>query len=144
MNNKFGLSFLFAAVLAVSFGFSQTAFADDAKDAKDDDQKPQAKGSGKSFSGKASWYGPGFNGKKTASGEIFDMNKCSAAHLKLPFNTKVQVEDPRTGKTVIVKVNDRGPYVKTRVMDMSKGAATKLGTISRGVAFIDCLVLDDK
>ncbi len=106
------------------------------------DKKSAGEG-GKSFSGKASWYGPGFNGRKTASGEIFDMNKLSAAHKKLPFKTKLQVEDPRTGNTVIVKVNDRGPFVKTRVLDMSKGAAVKLGTISHGVTFVDCLVLDD-
>lgn len=141
MNNKSGITFLIAVVLGSSLFTSQAAFA---ADEKSDDDKPQTKSGGKSFSGKASWYGPGFNGKKTASGEIFDMNKYSAAHLKLPFKTKVQIEDPRTGKTVIVKVNDRGPYVKTRVLDMSKGAAVKLGTISRGVAFIDCLVLDDK
>lgn len=134
------LAVLLTILMANFFSLSQAALA---ADSKADDQKPQAKADGKSFSGKASWYGPGFNGKKTASGEIFDMNKCSAAHLKLPFQTRVQVEDPRTGKTVIVKVNDRGPYVKTRVMDMSKGAAVKLGTISRGVAFIDCLILDD-
>ncbi|MBX9879010.1 MAG: septal ring lytic transglycosylase RlpA family protein [Candidatus Obscuribacterales bacterium] len=97
----------------------------------------------KSFSGNASWYGPGFHGKKTASGQIFDMNKCTAAHLKLPFSTRVLVEDPRTGNTVIVTINDRGPYVRTRVMDLAKGAAKRLGTFSRGVAYIDCLVLDD-
>ncbi len=96
----------------------------------------------KTFSGNASWYGPGFHGKKTASGEIFDMNKHTAAHLKLPFSTRVLVEDPRTGNTVIIKVNDRGPYVRSRIMDLSKGAAKTLGTLSHGVAYIDCLVLD--
>ncbi|MDX2108039.1 MAG: septal ring lytic transglycosylase RlpA family protein [Candidatus Melainabacteria bacterium] len=139
LNKLFGLPLVLTVAVAGSLTLPGAA-----KDKDDDAASSQAKAGGKSFSGKASWYGPGFNGKKTASGEIFDMNKCSAAHLKLPFQTRVQVEDPRTGKTVIVKVNDRGPYVKTRVMDMSKGAATKLGTISRGVAFIDCLVLDDK
>lgn len=97
----------------------------------------------KEFSGNASWYGPGFHGKKTASGEIFDQNKYTAAHLKLPFHKRVLVEDPRTGNTVIVKINDRGPYVRSRVMDLAKGAAKKLGTFSRGVAYVDCLVLDD-
>jgi len=95
------------------------------------------------FSGNASWYGPGFHGRKTASGEVFDQNKCTAAHLKLPFSKRVLVEDPRTGNTVIVKINDRGPYVRSRVMDLAKGAAKKLGTFSRGVAYVDCLVLDD-
>lgn len=136
MINKLASTTLLVALFSGILFTNQAAQAADSKGAG----KPAE---GKSFSGKASWYGPGFNGRKTASGEVFDMNKCSAAHLKLPFFTKVQVEDPRTGNTVIVKVNDRGPYVKTRVMDMSKGAAVKLGTISRGVAFVDCLVLDD-
>lgn len=93
------------------------------------------------FSGNVSWYGPQFHGRKTASGEIFDMNELTAAHLTLGFGTRVLVEDPRTGNTVIVKVNDRGPYVRSRVMDLSKGSAQNLGTLSRGVAFVDCLVI---
>ncbi|HEY9788631.1 MAG TPA: septal ring lytic transglycosylase RlpA family protein [Candidatus Obscuribacterales bacterium] len=96
----------------------------------------------KEFSGKVSWYGQPFHGRKTASGEIFDMYKCSAAHLKLPFFTKVLVEDPRTGNTVIVKVNDRGPYARDRVMDLSREAARRVGILLRGVAYVDCLVLD--
>lgn len=96
-----------------------------------------------SFSGNVSWYGIPFHGKKTASGEIFDMNKLTAAHLKLPFGTRVLVEDPKTGNTVIVKVNDRGPYVKTRVMDLAKEGARELGTLGRGVAYVDCLVLSN-
>lgn len=106
------------------------------------DQKKPA-GKGKSFSGNVSWYGPGFDGRLTASGERFNMMKMTAAHLKLPFNTKVLVEDPRTGNTVVVRVNDRGPYHAKRVMDLSKGGATKLGTISHGVSFVDCMILDD-
>lgn len=96
----------------------------------------------RSFSGNASWYGIPFHGHKTASGEIFNMNKLSAAHLTLPLPSKALVEDPRTGNAVIVKVNDRGPYVKTRVMDLSREAARELGTLSRGVAFVDITVLD--
>jgi len=96
---------------------------------------------GRSFSGNISWYGAQFQGKKTASGEIFDMYKLSAAHRHLDFGTKVLVEDPRTGKSVIVKVNDRGPYVESRVMDISKGAATNLGTVTRGITFVDCLII---
>jgi rare lipoprotein A len=101
----------------------------------------QATASKKSFSGNISWYGIPFNGKKTASGEIFDMNKLTAAHLKLPFGTRVLVEDPKTGNTVVVKVNDRGPYVKTRVMDLAKEGARQLGTLNRGIAYVDCLIL---
>jgi len=106
-----------------------------------DDDKNDKKGP--SFSGNASWYGPPFHGRKTASGEIFDMNKHTCAHRKLPFKTKILVEDPRTGKTIVVRVNDRGPYAKGRVLDMAKEAARKLGTIGRGVFYIDCLVIDD-
>ena len=97
----------------------------------------------KSFSGNVSWYGIPFHGRKTASGEIFDMNKLTAAHLTLPFGSRVLVEDPKTGSTVIVKVNDRGPYVKSRVMDLAKEGARQLGTLGRGVAYVDCLVLND-
>lgn len=105
--------------------------------------KPAAAAPGKEFKGNVSWYGVPFHGRKTASGEIFNMNKLTAAHLKLPFKTRVMVEDPKTGKTVIVKVNDRGPYACKRVMDLSKQAATNLGTISRGVAYVECTVVDD-
>lgn len=113
-------------------------------DAGDDDNKPvKAAAKNKTFSGNVSWYGPGFDGRLTASGERFNMMKLTAAHLKLKFNTKVLVEDPRTGNTVIVRVNDRGPYHAKRVMDLSKGGAMKLGTISRGVTYVDCMILDE-
>jgi rare lipoprotein A len=97
-----------------------------------------------SFSGNVSWYGEKFNGRKTASGELFDMMKLTSAHLHLPFGTKVLVEDPRTGKTVIVRVNDRGPFHCKRVMDLSKGGAKQLGTLSSGVVFVDCTILSNK
>lgn len=72
--------------------------------------------------GKASWYGPGFNGKKTASGEIFNMNDYTAAHRTLPFGTKLKVTNAVNNKSVIVTVNDRGPYVKGKIIDLSKVA----------------------
>jgi rare lipoprotein A len=97
----------------------------------------------KNFSGNVSWYGDKFNGKRTASGKLFDMNKCTSAHLHLPFFTKVLVEDPKSGKSVVVTVIDRGPYVKTRVMDLAREAAKRLGTLGRGIAYVDCTVIDD-
>jgi rare lipoprotein A len=97
----------------------------------------------RSFSGNISWYGAQFNGKRTASGEIFDMNKLTAAHLTLPFQTKVLVEDPRTGNSVVVKVNDRGPFVRTRIMDVAREGARRLGILGRGVTYVDCLILKD-
>ena len=82
--------------------------------------------------GGASWYGPGFDGKRTASGRTFNQNAMTAAHKSLPFGTEVQVTDQRTGKSVTVTINDRGPFVKGRIIDLSKAAATELGFRSRG------------
>ncbi len=82
--------------------------------------------------GEASWYGPGFNGKKTANGEIFNMNKLTAAHKKLAFGTKVRVTNLKNNKTVVVKINDRGPFVKGRVIDLSKKAAQQIDMIKTG------------
>jgi len=82
--------------------------------------------------GEASWYGPGFNGKKTASGEKFDMYKLTAAHKKLAFGTIVKVTNLNNGKSVIVKINDRGPFVKGRVIDLSKKAAQQIDMINSG------------
>jgi rare lipoprotein A len=82
--------------------------------------------------GHISWYGPGFNGRRTANGEKFDMYDLTAAHKRLPFNTIVRVVDGRSGKAVLVRINDRGPFVRGRVLDLSKKAATDLGMIGRG------------
>ncbi|MCB1494017.1 MAG: septal ring lytic transglycosylase RlpA family protein [Rhodobiaceae bacterium] len=89
---------------------------------------------GASQCGGASWYGPGFQGRKTASGERFNMHGMSAAHRTLPFGTKLRVKNLRNGRSVIVRVNDRGPFVRGRVIDLSKGAATKLGMMKTGTA----------
>ncbi len=82
--------------------------------------------------GIASWYGPGFHGRTTANGERFDMNQLTAAHKTLPFGTKVLVHNPRTGKQVVVRINDRGPFAPGRVIDLSKAAAHALGIKNRG------------
>lgn len=95
----------------------------------------------KEFSGRVSWYGKKFHGRKTASGEKFNMFKYTAAHRKLPFGTKVLIENPKNGKSVIVKVNDRGPYAKGRVLDLSRAAAKKIGILLGGTAYVDCTVL---
>lgn len=83
-------------------------------------------------SGIASWYGPGFHGRQTASGELFDMGEFTAAHKTLPFGTRVLVQNPRNGKEVVVRINDRGPFTRGRVIDLSKAAAAALGIKSRG------------
>jgi rare lipoprotein A len=95
------------------------------------------------FSGNASWYGIPFHGRKTASGELFDMNKLSAAHKTLPFPTKVMVENPRNGQSVVVRVIDRGPYVRGRVLDLSREAAKRVG-IFPGVGYVEATVLSSK
>lgn len=82
--------------------------------------------------GGASWYGPGFNGRLAASGERFNQNAMTAAHKTLPFGTIVKVTLAKTGKSVTVKINDRGPYHGGRIIDLSKAAATKLGMIDAG------------
>lgn len=82
--------------------------------------------------GGASWYGPGFHGKTAASGERFDQNAMTAAHKSLPFGTVVRVTDQRTGKSVQVKINDRGPFHRGRIIDLSKAAAAKLGIQQAG------------
>lgn len=84
--------------------------------------------------GAVSFYGPGFDGKLTASGEVFNQNALTAAHKTLPFGTLVDVVDLDTGKSVRVRINDRGPFVAGRILDLSVGAATKLGTLQKGVA----------
>ncbi len=83
--------------------------------------------------GNASWYGKSLHGKKTASGELFDKHSFTGAHKSLPFGTLVRVKNLRNGKEVIITVNDRGPFVRGRVIDISRAAANIIGIISRGV-----------
>lgn len=92
-------------------------------------------------SGKASWYGAHHHGKKTASGERFNQNALTAAHRSLPFGTKVKVTNTLNNKSVTVRVNDRGPYSKGRVIDLSRAAAGKIDLINNGVAPVRLHVL---
>jgi len=86
------------------------------------------------ISGYASYYGPGFHGKLTANGETFDMNSMTAAHKTLPFNTRVKVTNIENGKSVVVRINDRGPFVKGRIIDLSVEAAKRLDMMDSGIA----------
>lgn len=88
---------------------------------------------GKPQVGLASWYGPKYQGRKTANGETFDMNKVSAAHKKLPLGSVVKVTNLKNGKTLIVRINDRGPYIRGRIIDLSRAAAEKLDMMKDGV-----------
>lgn len=91
--------------------------------------------------GYASWYGPNFHGKKTASGEMYNIYQLTCAHKILPFGTKVQITDLKTDKSVIVTVNDRGPFVKGRDFDLSYAAAAKIGLDKEGVAKVKYTIL---
>ena len=86
--------------------------------------------------GKASWYGPGFHGTRTASGERFDMNELTAAHRSLPFGTRVRVRNTRNGKEVVVRINDRGPHIADRIIDLSKAAAVALDMVQAGATLV--------
>lgn len=91
--------------------------------------------------GIASWYGPGFHGRRSASGEPFNQNAMTAAHRTLPFGTQVRVTNLRTGASVIVRINDRGPFTRGRVIDLSRAAAGEIGMLGSGVAPVKVEVL---
>ena len=87
-------------------------------------------------SGKASWYGPGFHGKVTASGETFDDAALSAAHKSLPLGSRARVTNVLNGNSVEVKINDRGPFIRGRIIDLSRAAARALGILEKGIAIV--------
>jgi rare lipoprotein A len=91
--------------------------------------------------GKASWYGPGFYGNRTANGEVFRPGTMTAAHRTLPFGTRVRVTNLNNGRTAVVRINDRGPFHGSRVIDLAHGAATQLGVVSSGLARVKLEVL---
>lgn len=85
---------------------------------------------------RASWYGPGFNGRRTSSGEVFRQNDLTAASKTLPLGSYARVTNVDTGKSVTVRINDRGPFVRGRGIDLSRGAAEKVGIARAGVATV--------
>jgi rare lipoprotein A len=95
-----------------------------------------------SISGMASWYGPGFDGASSASGEVFNQNALTAAHRDLPFGTQVRVTNMDNGMSVVVRINDRGPYSGDRIIDLSRGAAAVIGLVQSGVAPVKLEVLN--
>ena len=92
--------------------------------------------------GKASYYAEEFHGRKTANGEIYDMNKNTSAHRTLPFGTICRVTNLANNKTVLVRINDRGPFVPGRILDLSKGAAQAIGGISQGIIEVMIEILE--
>ena len=95
-----------------------------------------------SQTGIASWYGPGFHGKATASGEIYDQNEMTAAHQTLPLGTKVMVTNLENGSAAEVLVNDRGPFAKNRIIDLSYAAAQSINMVGPGTALVRIDVVD--
>ena len=85
---------------------------------------------------KASWYGPGFHGRQTANGEVYDQMSFTAAHKSLKFGTLLKITNLKNSKSVVVRINDRGPYIHGRDLDLSKAAALELGMVRKGVARI--------
>lgn len=92
--------------------------------------------------GGASWYGPGFHGRRTASGERYDMHALTAAHRTLPFGTVVRVRSLVNGREVDVRISDRGPFVRSRVIDLSRAAAAELQMLGLGFKQVSLLVLE--
>ena len=94
--------------------------------------------------GIASWYGPNFHGKYTANGEIFDQNLITAAHRTLPLPSVVQVTNLENGRTISMRVNDRGPFAKNRIIDISRRGAQLLGFKEKGTAKVKVKILPDE
>lgn len=94
------------------------------------------------FTGTTSWYGRKFNGRRTASGERFNMHKLTAAHRTLPFGTVLEITNLENDKKIFVTVNDRGPFIKNRVLDLSYAAAKELDFIRTGTARIRARVVE--
>lgn len=95
------------------------------------------------LTGTASWYGPGFHGRRSASGEVFNQNALTAAHRTLPFGTRVRVTNLRTGQQVVVRINDRGPFSRGRIIDLSAAAASQIGLRASGVGQVQVEVLSN-
>ena len=109
--------------------------------AKTTSTKEKTSSSGSSQSGIASYYGKGLHGSKTANGERHNRNEMVAAHRSLPFGTKVKVTNLSNGKEVVVRINDRGPFIKGRVIDLSYGAFSKIENPGKGITKVKLEVL---
>ncbi|HKF25291.1 MAG TPA: septal ring lytic transglycosylase RlpA family protein [Candidatus Acidoferrum sp.] len=97
------------------------------------DRPERTRADGYSEEGNASWYGPPFHGRRASNGEIYDMNKLTAAHRTMAFNTMVRVTNLSNGKSVVVRITDRGPFVENRIIDLSRAAAQEIESIGPGV-----------
>jgi rare lipoprotein A len=92
--------------------------------------------------GSCSWYGPGFHGRRTSNGEVFDTHALTAAHPTLPFGSELEVTNIKSGKSVRVRVNDRGPFIHNRILDLSYAAANSIGLVKTGTADVQIRLVD--
>ncbi len=104
-------------------------------------KRPSTQDRAQRFYGIASYYGAKFHGRKTANGETFDMYAFTAAHKTLPFGTILKVTNIKNGKQVTVRINDRGPFVRNRILDLSYAAAREIGMINSGTAEIEAIII---
>ncbi len=123
--------------MAIEDAGVEDAAVEDATDAAKDTAKEVAP----NFSGVADYYADCFHGKRTASGQLHDKTKLTAAHRSLPFGTKVKLVNRRNKKSCIVVINDRGPFTKNKIIDVSQEAARKLGLFSAGSRMVDCYIV---
>lgn len=136
-NNLLGL--LTAVVLVPVVGINASTRAEELK--QGNIPNPEIVASSWGYDGMASWYGAGFHGNRTASGERYNQYDLTAAHRSLPFGTWVRVTNLNNGRSVVVRINDRGPFVGGRVIDLSAAAAQTIGMINSGVAPVSVEVL---
>ncbi|MFZ9977525.1 MAG: septal ring lytic transglycosylase RlpA family protein [Candidatus Kapaibacteriota bacterium] len=135
--------FIASVILSVSlFGFHQPRLQSNIYDDDSLFQDTNVIVTDTLIQGKASFYGSEFNGRKTANGEIYDETALTAAHRTLPFGTVLRVTNLRNGLSVIVRVNDRGPFHPNRVIDLSKNAAEEIDLIQYGVTDIEAEILE--
>ena len=120
---------------------ANATFKDEIKDIIE--YKDDSKLRGEVWYGNASWYGPKWQGKITSSGEKFNRNKLTAAHPSLPFNTMVQVTNLKNNKSVVVRINDRGPFKGGRIIDLSEKAADVIRSKHDGIAYVKLRILSE-
>lgn len=139
MFKKFIRFLVLISLLIIGFGCAQSIrFSNDSGS----DDTEITTGTSQVITGKASYYGEKFHGRHTASGEVYDMNKLTAAHRTMMFGTRLKVTNLWNNRSVIVRVNDRGPFKKGRVLDLSKAAARELDMIVAGVVDVRIEVIE--
>lgn len=137
------LGFYAVGILLLSTSCSPAVYYSQVNSAPTKNARAGKTADGQVIEGTASYYAQKFHGRKTASGEIYDMNKLTAAHRDLPFGTWIDVKNLENGKSVRVRVNDRGPFMADRILDLSLQAAKELDMIRKGTASVQIIILTE-